>query len=45
MGRDSGESLTNTSIFNDTGWKQDHQWKMQMDKQVLGELKRGKDEK
>lgn len=36
MGRDSGESLTNTSIFNESGWKQDHQWRMQVDKQVLG---------
>lgn len=45
MNRGGGGFLHNASICSEGIWKQDHQWKMGMDKQMLGELRREKDAK
>lgn len=43
--RDHVKFFQNASIFSESGWKRDHQWRMGMDKQVLEGFRREKVEK
>ena len=45
MSRGGRGFLHDASVFREEGKKQCHQWRMGMDKEVIGEVKRGRDVK